>query len=247
MRKKIVISLIGIISIASVYAQTGERLKVREAVKALADHYREASFLSFDIVYKYASEEKPSIYLDSMRGSYKINGSEYWYSLDSTEAMGNKDFSVILFKEDKMIYVSRPSKILPSANPLALLDSFLLKNENINVGILDLEDQQKITLEFKDERSAYKKIEYFIDKKSGLLSRMVNLVRSDQLIAPGAQTVAERGVQYVIMETVFTHYRQKNFDEKQFDSGRYFKKEAGQFVPVTPFETYSIFLGTPNL
>jgi hypothetical protein len=76
---------------------------------------------------------------------------------------------------------------------------------------------------------------------------MISLVKSDQLADPSIPVDPGTTTTYSIVEAVFEHYRVKSFDEKAFDTARYFRMEGKDYVAMPPYDTYKIFLGSPNL
>ena len=78
------------------------------ALKKMGDQYRNSGYLSFDVKYRYASEEEPEKYLDSLEGNFKLNGSNFWYMLDNTSAMYNGQYAVAVYPQDNIIYLSKP-------------------------------------------------------------------------------------------------------------------------------------------
>ena len=146
--KKFLILALSLIHFVFAHAQPSEKQRATEAFKKMAELYRSADHLSFDILYRYADEKQPGVYLDSLKGRFRMDGERYWYALDSTVCVVNKDYMVVVFKEDKIMYVSRPSRSLQSTNPLALIDSFLLANEESRVTISKGAQEERIIIEF---------------------------------------------------------------------------------------------------
>ena len=224
------------------YAQE-DLSKASVELKKLAERYTAPAGLSFEIEYKYADAEKPGQWLDSLKGKYKIRGKEYWYVLDNTETMGNLDYTIILFKEDKIMYLSKPSPASMKTNPLSLVDSFIFKKiqkAEIEIG----GSQKKISLSFRPG-SIYKKIDYYINVSSGLIDKIVQIVSSDQLYESSVRSLV--GPSYAIVEIAFQHYARNTAEDDFFRTDHYFKREGASFLTVTPYESYKIFLGSPDL
>ena len=241
--KKISCLLILVSWLSNGYCQDNKARLLQE-FHALSERYMGTSMLSFDIIYKYSREDKPGFYLDSLQGSFKMNGSEYWYRLDSTEAISDKDYCVLLFKADKIMYLVPPGK-MTGINPLSMLDSLLLNNI-ISGDITETKSEKKIILTFPAQ-SKCRKVELDIDKNSGFINRTINIVKGSELYDPSIKNLLEDDTSYAIVETSFMNYAEKSFDEKLLNSSRYFKKENNQYVAVAPYESYEIFLSTPNL
>jgi hypothetical protein len=227
-------------------AQGTEKQQARQVLQSMSDRYKSYRNLSFTIAYKYAGEDRPGVYLDSLKGNLKISGDRYKYVLDSTEFIGSKDWSVILFKKDRILFLAKPSAALQTVNPLALLDSLVWKNDSVDCRLETSKEQQKVIISFRPGMTT-KRIEYIIDRGSGLIVRMINIVQSRQLYEHSIQSRVDDLSSYAIVETDFSNYREGAFEERELDPGRYFKKQDGQYVTLAPYESYKIFLGTPDL
>jgi hypothetical protein len=214
-------------------------------MQQLAATYKNTAHLSFDVQYKYAAEDAPDVYLDSMSGHFKLSGNRYWYDLDNTEAICTNDYLIMLFKEDNVMYLAKPAAG-KTTNPLAMIDSLLVNSAGMTPQLTENKQWTTITFTFP---LAYpcKKMEYVIDKKTGWLVKTVNVVRSEELYEPSARPFIEGAVTYVIVEAWYANYQKDDFDDSVFNNDRYFRKQGAEYVTVTPFDTYKIFLGTPNL
>ena len=244
--KRILVWILALFPALELFAQVQANPGAVEALRALTIAYRDADYLSFDMTYYYAEEKSPKVYLDSMRGSFKMKGNRYWYSMANTESLRRDDFIVTVFNEDRIIYLSKPSPDMAGVNPVAMLDSFLSGSQFYSFDLQEDKKEKKLTIHFKDDLP-YKKIEYVIDRKTGFISRMTSLVRSDQLADPSISLEPGTTKTYSIVEAVFEHYRLKSFDESAFDTTRYFRKEGKDYVALPPYDAYKIFLGSPNL
>ena len=246
MKKTAIILLLLTGRLAPLTAQTDNKAAAIAALKKLTMVYQSAPFLSFDIAYYYSGEERPGIYLDSLKGNFKMSGNRYWYLLDSTETMVDTASVVILYKEDKIMYLSKPSSQTKDVNPLALLDSFLLADHTIQYSLVSTGGQQVITIRFAGN-GVYKEMDYYVDAASGLLVKSRALVKAEQLYDPEIRSQVNAGNAYAVVETRFTHYRQNSFDAAVFNTRRYFKKEGSDFITTPSYSMYKIFLGKPGL
>lgn len=249
-----IIFFIGCLQVAQ--AQYDKKQEAWAAIQKLADVYARASRLSFDVTYRYAAEEAPRTWLDSLNGSFKLNGHQYWYDVNNTESICTGDYMVLLFKEDQVMYLAKPSDASLNASgaiPATVVpgaatqfESVLKNDTTIRCSIKEINDQKRITIEFTNP-TTYKKIEYYINNKTGYLEKMINVVRSDQLYDASVQHLVDSEQSYAIIEAVYANYRPGNVDDNLFDVNRYFKKEGNDYITVAPYDTYKIFLGTPNL
>lgn len=254
-------------------AQHDKKQEAWAAIQKLADVYGKATRLSFNVTYRYAAEEAPGTWLDSLNGRFKLNGNQYWYDINNTESICAGGYLILLFKEDQVMYLAKPAEPaplniaggptsslktvaeekLPMTNPamavMSAANQFekVLKNDStIRCSVKEINNQKRITIEFTVP-ATYKKIEYYINNKTGYLEKMINVVRSDQLYDASVQHLVDAEQSYAIVEAVYSNYRPENVDDGLFNISRYFKKEGDDYITVAPFDMYKIFLGTPNL
>lgn len=227
-------------------SQNVEKDNVINELRAASERYRNTKYLGFDINYRYYNEQQPGIYLDSLGGSFKLNGNNYWYELDNTEAIGNADLMIMLFKEDKIMYLTRPSAFSMSQNPVSMIDSFLTARTDVRYSISRERNTKRITLDF-DSGSKYKSIRYEIDAISGYISKMTCVVRASEMYDASVKAQVEDSDVYVVVEASFRNYRQSGFNDSLFNTTKYFKKEGEEFVALPPYDSYKVFLGTNTL
>lgn len=222
-----------------------KREQVLAELTALSGKYRNASVLAFDVKYRYATEDNPGVYLDSLQGHYQINGSSFFYEIDKTQTLFNGQYVLVIYKEDSLIYLSKPSENLLSANPAVLLDSVIASKE-VKYAFEENKHTKKIILAFKNDPQ-YKRITYEINKKSGYLSRVTQVVNSAQMYDPEMAAPINKEGNFSIVEVVFDHYEKGKFDNSIFDLEHYVKKQDNAYVARSPYQSYKVFLATPNL
>lgn len=237
-------------------AQYDKKQEAWAAIQKLTDLYSKASHLSFDVSYRYAAEEAPGTWLDSLNGRFKMNGSRYWYDINNTESICAGGYLILLFKEDQVMYLAKPAEasLDPSGinqatvvpGTVSQFENVLKNDTTIRCSVKEINNQKRITIEFTVP-ATYKKIEYYINSKTGYLEKMINVVRSDQLYDASVQHLVDAEQSYAIVETVYSNYRPENVDDSLFNISRYFKKEGDDYITVAPYNMYKIFLGTPNL
>jgi hypothetical protein len=244
--KQIIQLLSMVMMVTTSLGQANAKKEAIDIMQNVVNKYRAETGLSFDIAYKYSMENAPGEVLDSLSGQCKIMGDRYWYLLDNTESVKTGDCLVMIFRDDEIMYLAKPSANTVAANPLAMIDSLLFQNNNISFRLTEDKEWQTLTLDFS-AHPTYKQIEYRVDKRSGLLQKMTSLVSNELMSGtPAAQTAVNKSP-YAIVETFFSNYRQGGFDKKLFDSNRYFKKNGNEYLAAAPFEQYRVFLGSPGM
>ena len=178
-QRKIIACVALITCVLAALGQQNDKQKVAEILRDVSINYSRPGSLGFDISYRYANEQQPDISLDSLKGSFKISGDQYWYSLDNTEGIGNKEYIVMLFKEDEIMYLTKPSVSIMQ-NPVALIDSILIDNDSIQAQLNITSRQKRIKMDFMPGMK-YKTIEYEIDL-SGYITKMKCVVQASVII-----------------------------------------------------------------
>jgi hypothetical protein len=226
-------------------AQPGTKKDALAILQKLVQSYQPPGGLSFNITYKYAMEESPAVMLDSLSGQFKLNGDKYWYQLDNTESIKTNECLVMIFRDDDIMYLAKPSTNIMT-NPLAMIDSLLFQKNSLTYRINDGNELQQLVLDFP-LGSAYKRLEYFIDKRTGYLVKMVSTVNQSLMSALPPTKGEEGNEKYAVVEAQFSGYRQGGIDNTLFDAARYFKKDGNEYIAVGAFEQFRVFLGSAGM
>jgi hypothetical protein len=227
-----------------VQAQENAVEKAMHTLRQMTTRYQQAKYLSFDVVYRYATEEKPAVYLDSLKGQYKLHGSRYWSLLDNRESMFDDNLLLMRFEEDSLMYIAAPRN---SSGAPAMLDTMLFANKEAKYDYAETPSEQVITMTFNGQAPC-RRIAWHIDRATGYLTKMVSLVRAEQLYDPSVRSlISEAAASCVMVETIYANYRQGAFTDNVFDMRKYIKKEGQEYVTVAPYEKYKVFIGTPGL
>jgi hypothetical protein len=230
------------------YVQQDEaNAKALQAMRKLVEGFQRSKLLSFDILYRYAAEDKPGEFLDSMRGQCKLHGNRYWSNLDNTESVYDAHLLLMLFKDDSIMYLAKPAVSPSPGAPGAMPDTFLLNNKSIQYSYQETPAEQLITLSF-EATAPCKRVTWHISRKTGYPVKMTSLVRTDQLYDPSVRSLVDNAAaSWVIVETMYSNYRQGEYDETVFNLGKYIKKEGQEYVTVAPYEGYKVCLGSTGL
>jgi len=244
---KSLFSLICFILLAcTIAAQRADKTLAIEELTKVANQYKKSSRLSFDVAYKYAHSQQPGQYLDSLKGQFKINGNQYWYTMENTECIGDESLMLMLFKEDEVMFIATPVASLAGGSPVLLLDSFLRHSDDISCEIRKTKQKTELKLDFAPG-SPYKSITYEIDPATYYIIRMTCLVQASALYDPTVQGLMDNSDTYAIVDVVFDNYRLNSFDAQSILTNRYFKKEGDEYIALAPFDNYKIFLGSSKL
>lgn len=222
--------------------------KLYTEIAKLQQVYKEHA-LSFDIRYTYCSELHPAKVLDSLIGSMELAGTTYHYKLDNTETFSNSHYNLILFKEDKVMYIATPVESSNTGNPIPQLRQ-MIGNDNIRGCVLVNKGNLEIfKINFKTEGYC-REMEITIEKSTGYLLSMKYVVKTELLMEaqrnPNAKPDPEYGP-YAIVRSDFKNYRLLKPDVVLLNEQDFFYKEGNAFKTTPAYSEYKIFVGSPNL
>lgn len=218
-----------------------------DKLKAISTAYSNQKMLSFDIVYKYSLESAPDKYLDSLRGSFKIDSDEYWYVLDSTVTVQNKNHNIILYKEDNLIYLAKANPASVSADVLMQNPMQLLKAKGkFTTQYTSGEHTNEIHINFQDHAD-YKKFQFIVEKGSGRLLKIRQVVDSRLLNDPSGIETSASPKSFGIIDMEFSNYSNTPFDRSVFLSSKYIEYSEGKYNPSAGYSNYTVFQASPDL
>jgi hypothetical protein len=220
--------------------------KVVEELRTVAAKYQNSTSLSFNVMYRYAQEESPSVFLDSLKGQFTLNGKRFAYTIDQTQTFFDGEYVLVIYKDDSLMYLSKPlQQETIVSSPFMMLDSLLKKN-NLQCTWEEKENVKNATLFFPGD-SQIKSITYEIDKTSGYLNKIVQVVNSAQLYDPEVAASLADQHRFSIVEMIFNNYAKNSSGNDLFNLKQYVKKEGAVYRAQFPYQSYKVFLANPNL
>jgi hypothetical protein len=245
--KMVIYMLCSILSVMNCCAQNNKD-SAMEIFKTLSSKYANEKYLSFDINYSYRSESDMSVIIDSLSGKIRVNEKKYHVKLGNTEMICDNNYNVILFKEDTLMYLTKPSSSGVS-NPVLLLDSMFQKIPNITTSLAETKDEQLVTINFPKGMD-YRQAQFFINKRTGYLKKIKYVVKSTQLLSAASKSQTSNSSlqnEWGVVESDFYNYSKGQFNDSEFDSNKYFKKDGTEYKPTDAYRQYKIFIGSPGL
>jgi len=216
----------------------------------MSNTYKSAGMLGYDVTYRYTSEADPFKSFDSLQGRIEMDSARYWCRLDNTESMSNDKYTVVLFREDKLMYLSKASLLNRSNDPLQMLQRLGSVGGKVSYEETTTGHFKTIIIRF-EQVAVCKRIEYTVDTKTGYLSKMVYVIPTEQLVDETARqtfdATKEGYGQYARVEAVFSNYSKLPSGDSKFDERLFFSKQGNEFVPASSFNDYKIFVASPNL
>jgi hypothetical protein len=205
--------------------------------------------LSFDVKYTYAGDSAPDRALDSLSGRMEMAGDNYRCLIDSTETIRNSRYNITLFKEDKVMYVSKPSVVASGTDPLQVMRSAMQRSGAGECNILREGRNKIFRISFK-EGSPYRKMEMTVDTTSGYITGMRYIVKTVLLMESqdNKEAAAQQGYdEYAVVQVSYSAYRKIPADLSRFNEHTYFRKEGSELLTTEAYNDYKLFVGTPNL
>jgi hypothetical protein len=234
-----VVILLSLFSLCKTTNAQGNFLEKESAKMQMAD--KNPASLSFNMKYTYEYYDESSVVIDSSMGSLKMSGAYYWGSIDSTEYMQNNSYNVVLHKEEKIMQVGNVQEVYQKIMNIATFDSLIGKN-NYTVqtgteGVLKF-----IRLNFTDPNFNYNEFGVYYDSTSYLVHKMKYIIKDED--APANLLPANK-----IMTVIgyFTNYQTLPFSNTVFSTANYFQVVGNQYQPQPPFDSYKVYITSPNL
>lgn len=214
---------------------------------ALQQTYQNTSGLSFDMKYTYSNETKPDIVLDSLTGTFKMSRNEYNYILDSTETIKNDKYTIVLFKEDKVMYLTKANASIKTS-PLEVIGEFFKANKGISCDIVVKGKFKVISINYPPGLQ-YKQISLTVDTTIGYLVNAMYIVQTKLLFETESidKTTLGQYDEYARVGITFFNYREAAIDTADFDENKFFLRDGKNFKPTEAYKNYKIFIGSVNL
>ena len=231
-------------SITPAYGVSPETKALLEKVQQA---YRQPAYLGFHVFYQYANEAQPDHPVDTLSGEVEMDKARSRTILGETETLVTERYALQILPEDKVIYLSKPTR--PTMiDPVGALDSVWTQLQSLHTEISKDGPMEKFSI-FFPPGGAYTRIMMTIDTQSGYLSEITydvytaGFVDRDQLDRPGHAGPYQAKGQVTVR---FTHYRHGTFGETAFDTGNYFTRVGDQFEPAGQYKDYHIFLASSH-
>ena len=238
----------GAVTIGLYAQQPADKSTFLHEMSNLKEHFYKAGNISFDLCYYYSNEHSPRRYIDSLKGHIEMSGNKSRIVMDNTETISTGKYTIILAKEDKVMYLAKGMDSLKQQlNPLAAMDTMFSKIEGLTYKMSVTGRKKNYTIEFPAGYPC-KKMEMIVDATTQRVLKTISVVRTaDVLQDPESYSVGKNYEEYTNIETRFINYRTGVSDTAIMDENRYFIKENGEFKVTDLFKGYTIYKGMPGL
>ncbi|MGX5816615.1 LolA family protein [Chitinophaga lutea] len=202
--------------------------------------------LTFDIKYTYTSEKAPDKVLEEMNGRMAMAGDNFYSVIDSTETIVNRRYRIILFREDRLMYIASMDTAR-AADPMAQLREVLERVPMAGYDVREDGNVRTLRVAFNPE-TGYREMLLKVDAQTGYMQSVRYVVQSSMLAEPdenaGGRNVAPG--EYSIVTMQFGPPRSLD-TTGLFDTHTYFTI-VDQEPRVQPaYRDFKIFAGSPNL
>jgi hypothetical protein len=223
--------------------------QVTQFLQKVQQAYKNAPYLSFNLLYRYANKSQPDNYLETMSGEIAMDKNRVRLVMDEVESITTARFTIQVMKADKLIYLSTP-KPAQSTDPLHMVDTILSHMEGVRTELIHDKGLARLNIYFPSD-APYRSIAITINESTGYFEKVIyelstdGLVFEDQVAQPGKpEGYQPEG----IIEVLFSNYRQGQFTDSLFDEGVYFTRRGkGDYQPTEQYKDYQIFLASSNL
>lgn len=248
MRKSFLLLLTNAFFFSAAYSQQTTPLdSVISLLKQVRAAYDSSHNLNFNIFYTQAAEDAPTTIVDSLSGKMQISHGHYHWTIGNTEVTADRERAVMLFKDDKVMYITKSCQA-GAPDPLANLDSSLLYVKDIQCTVTVGKNVKTISIVFPKDY-IYKNISVTVDRKTGYITKSLFIAKSDALQT--ASSINDKNEKpenaYYYIEAKYSNYDNSVIDDSIFNQKNYFIKTDKGFETTTSYSDYKIFIGSPNL
>lgn len=237
--------IIGITAALSVQAQDTAAIARAINIFRRVQAKSQQQAVSFEMLYTYSNESTPGTLLDSMRGTIEISGENYRSSMDHTETIRNSKYNIVLFKEDKLMYLAANNHAGTPGDPLETLHTLL--QGGINCTFSTERMNTIINVSFPAGTNC-KHLSITIDTVSQRLIAMQYILKTSLLMDEEMKNDVPEGYEeYALVKASFYHYKDLPVNSSRFDEKAFFYKDGNAFKVTPAYEDYNIFVGTPDL
>ena len=210
--------------------------------------YGNAAYLEFRMKYRYANENRPGQYLDSISGEVEMDKGRSRTVLDGMETVLTGRYAIQVMPDSKAIYVAAARPVVVQ-NPLPMLDSIFAHIGGIKPTIEYRAGWDVLTLDFPPGQP-YSRMQMSIDDRTGYFQRVeyslntAGLVGQEMIESPGHPGPYQSRGRIVIQ---FSDYRQGHFDDRLFREDNFFTRVGGRYEPASQYKDYHIYVTSSNL
>ncbi|MFY0255158.1 hypothetical protein ACDQ55_14515 [Chitinophaga sp. 30R24] len=241
--RKILIWFVCLLAAGRIQAQHTASLQKAVAILEEAGHHFTSGSQSLNMHYTIADADQPDVLLDSMKCSMQTLGNNFRMETGNMLTIKNDRYTIVVFHEDKLIYLTGASPRDSSApNPAGMLIQAL---QSAGMAQSDIrEEGDTVTLHFRfGENSAYRDMLIKLNKDHSRLYSSQYLIDGEQL--PFEFKDLTKGT-YALLQVIFSYRPAVGLTAADFDERQFFTRKDNVLVPTGAYKNYEVITGTPS-
>ncbi|MGO4294028.1 hypothetical protein [Chitinophaga sp. RAB17] len=179
---------------------------------------------------------------DSISGYMQMDGSRLHYLLNDVETIVNERYMIVLFKQNKSMYLTRSS----DSKDIGIAGNLNMRRlaDDMQDWIIDTKGKESILKIRYKEGANCRSAEFTIDQRTGYIIQ-THIV----MMAPtGSFREEEEGsMKMMEVDSRFFNHKPLPGAYNGFDENTYFIREGDIIKPTPAYREYQIFKASPNL
>ncbi|MBO9151153.1 hypothetical protein ACFOTA_02970 [Chitinophaga sp. GCM10012297] len=205
--------------------------------------------LAFDMRYTYADESRPLAIIDSAKGKMEMTKAGSRYELSNVVCVNNNRYVIVLFKDDKLMYLSKAFFMTP-ADPFQQMRAMIGQGSVRKFSVEKTADGKKLQLEF-DPQGPCRKIELETNPVDGVVKKIRYTIRTEMIRGGSLGQISTEHAgdfgEHVVVSMYFEKYRKPEWSAAQFDEKNFFFREGEELKTTAAYQDYTIFKASTNL
>jgi len=208
--------------------------EIMEMIK-LAETYRQADNLSFNVDIKYTDSLNTDSTIDQMAASYKLHSGLYYTYIDSTEMLQGTRYNLRVSHIDSVITI-RDRQIYPDVMNMPVTDTLYWKTHLQSISVTGVNDSTRLLKITFKPGAMYSSYEVKYNFKKYYMVQVKAYMPAD---LPGTDPGLFPSDKALITFT-FSGYSNAVLDATWFNEDKFIIYQGGQFQPKAPYTGYFI-------
>ncbi len=201
----------------------------------LAESYRYAKDLSFNVDISYTDSLDTDTTIEQMNACYKLHSGYYYTYIDSTEIVQGPRYSLRISHTDSIISI-RDRQAYPDVMNMPVTDTLYWKTFTQNMAVTNINDSVRMLKIYFKPGALYSSYEVRYDFKKYRMQQAKAYMPAD---LPGTDPDLFPSGKALITFT-FSGYDTSPLNAGWFNEDKYIRFQDGQFQPKAPYTGYFI-------
>jgi hypothetical protein len=215
----------------------------------IAEAYRQAPSLSFDLQFNYTDSVRQDSIIEQIPGSYKIQNGMYWAMIDSTEILQGNNYNVTVLHYDSVITISNPQQYT-NVFQLPFMDS-LFRAQNVDsMNVTVVNDSTRSLRMYFNPASFYSSYIINYDLNTYMMDSITYFIKTpayDDDDNDSGMLDGDEGSGISMIKIIFNNYSTQAIDQSYFDESKFIYKQGGQFFARPEYADFQLLVNTSNL